>query len=178
MIRASSHAYFCLQWVCGAAFLMLLCVSAGQRVHAAEQLVSFDTPEQEALYKSLLVEYRCLKCQNQNLAGSNADLAADLKREIHLQVLDGKTKPDIDEYLVSRYGEFVLYRPRFNTVTALLWIGPFLLLAGGIVGIVVMARRNARRRAAEESQGGVAAGALHDGSISSAELERAKKLLE
>jgi len=123
------------------------------------------------------VQYRCLKCQNQHLAGSNADLAADLKREIRLQVLDNKSKAEIDDYLVKRYGEFVLYRPRFTAVTALLWIGPFVLLATGIAGIVMMARRNARREAGlTAKQANLAA--TGGNSIDSAHLEQAKKLLQ
>ncbi|MEE9318877.1 MAG: cytochrome c-type biogenesis protein [Granulosicoccus sp.] len=111
--------------------------------HAAEVVLKFDTPAREALYRELLTEYRCLKCQNQNLASSNAGLADDLRQEIYIKVQAGDLQPAIDEYLVSRYGEFVLYRPRFNAVTALLWIGPFLLLALAIAAAVMYSRRNA-----------------------------------
>jgi len=105
--------------------LSLLAVEAGL---AATKLVSFDSVEQEQLYKELLEEYRCLKCQNQNLADSNADLAGDLRNEIREQVVAGNSRAEIDDYLVSRYGDFVLYKPRLKASTAILWFGPFVLL--------------------------------------------------
>lgn len=109
-------------------------------VHAADEVVNFDNPEHKQMYQSLLKEYRCLKCQNQNLWDSNASLAGDLRREIREQILAGNSKPDIDNYLVSRYGEFVLYRPRFNAKTAVLWIGPFVLLFIGLGSVLYMGR--------------------------------------
>jgi len=138
--------------------LLTSCLFFLQNLHSAEKLLS-------------------LKCQNQHLAGSNADLAADLKREIRLQVLDNKSKAEIDDYLVTRYGEFVLYRPRFTAVTALLWIGPFVLLAGGIAGIVMMARRNARREANPDVKHANLE-VSEQSSVNSAHLEQAKKLLQ
>ena len=110
--------------------LLLLAVSVQSNAFAqtAEKLVSFETVEQERLYEALLLEYRCLKCQNQNLAGSNADLAGDLRDEIRDQVRAGKNRSEIDDYLVSRYGDFVLYRPKLKPSTLVLWFGPFLLL--------------------------------------------------
>jgi len=110
--------------------------------HAAEAVLKFDTPAQATLYRELLTEYRCLKCQNQNLADSNAALADDLRQEIYLKIQAGDLKPAIDEYLVSRYGDFVLYRPRFNSLTALLWVGPFLLLALAIGAAAIYSHRN------------------------------------
>lgn len=112
---------------------------------AAETMVSFDTPEQASLYQILLREYRCLKCQNQNLADSNASLAADLRREIRTQVMAGKSQAQIDEYLVSRYGEFVLYRPRFSGKTLVLWILPFTLFFAAMTGLFVSSRRRQAR---------------------------------
>lgn len=114
-----------------------------QKVRAADLVTSFEDPEQAELYHHLLEEYRCLKCQNQNLADSNASLAGDLRREIREQILAGKTQNDIDEYLVARYGEFVLYRPRFSAKTATLWIGPFILLVVALIAVITMVRRRA-----------------------------------
>jgi len=105
---------------------LTICVVTG---FAATKLVSFDTPEQEEFYEELLHEYRCLKCQNQSLAGSRADLAIDLRNEIRSQVIEGKNRSEIDEYLVARYGDFVLYKPAFKLSTLVLWLGPFVLLA-------------------------------------------------
>ena len=116
---------------------------------AAEQIVSFETGEQRARYDRMLEEYRCLKCQNQNLAGSNADLAGDLRREIREQILGGADDKAIDHYLVSRYGDFVRYKPRFGGANLVLWLGPFVLLAVGALVGVRMARRSGESVAAE-----------------------------
>jgi len=120
--------------------LFLLCTPV-LPLQAAESLLEFDTPEQADYYTELLGEYRCLKCQNQSLSDSQASLAIDLRREIHERVLAGEPKAAIDDYLVARYGEFVLYRPRFTSATLLLWVGPFVLLAIAIVFAVRLARR-------------------------------------
>lgn len=108
------------------AVALTICVATG---FAATKLVAFDTLAQEELYKELLHEYRCLKCQNQSLAGSRADLAADLRNEIRDQIIEGKNRSEINDYLVARYGDFVLYKPAFKASTLVLWLGPFVLLA-------------------------------------------------
>jgi len=110
-------------------------------IQAAESLLEFDTPEQAEYYTELLGEYRCLKCQNQSLSDSQASLAIDLRREIHERVVAGEPKAAIDDYLVARYGDFVLYRPRFTSATLLLWVGPFVLLAIALAFAVRLARR-------------------------------------
>ncbi len=103
-------------------------------VHAAETVLKFDNDEQAALYLRLTQEFRCLKCQNQNLADSNADLAQDLRNEIYQAVVQGQGQQQISDYLVARYGDFVLYRPPVKKVTYLLWFGPFLLLLCAFIG--------------------------------------------
>jgi cytochrome c-type biogenesis protein CcmH len=142
---------------------------------AAESLVTFDDPAQAAMYESMLSEYRCLKCQNQNLADSHADLASDLRLQIQNQIIAGSTKAEIDEYLVARYGEFVLYRPRFNSRTAILWIGPFVLLLIGLGSVYLMARRRStvRRTMGLGSMGGEVAGTDEE-----ARLDKARRLLQ
>lgn len=95
---------------------------------AAETLLEFENDHQAATYLQLTKDHRCLKCQNQNLADSNAGIAQDLKREIYDRVLLGESESDISAYLVERYGDFVLYRPPFKASTYALWIGPFILL--------------------------------------------------
>jgi cytochrome c-type biogenesis protein CcmH len=91
------------------------------------------TPEYQARLRSLSEELRCLVCQNQSLADSNADLALDLKREVERLMTEGKTDVEIKAFLVQRYGDFVLYKPPVQSNTLLLWGGPFaLLLVGGI----------------------------------------------
>lgn len=99
---------------------------------AAEAVPMADEPAVEARLQALSQELRCLVCQNETLAASRADLAEDLRREIRDMIRQGKTDPQIVEFLVARYGDFVRYRPPFKASTWLLWAGPFLmLLAGG-----------------------------------------------
>jgi cytochrome c-type biogenesis protein CcmH len=95
------------------------------------------------LFKQLAEELRCPKCQNQNLSDSNAMIAGDLRRELYSQVQDGKNSEEIVDFMVNRYGEFVLYRPALNNKTLALWYGPFVLLALAILIFVsvVLARK-------------------------------------
>jgi len=95
----------------------------------------------EVQVQRLSEELRCLVCQNQTLADSHAELAQDLKQEIREMATKGMTDQAIIDYLVARYGDFVRYRPPLNTVTAMLWLGPFTLLLAGGVGLFVMLRR-------------------------------------
>ena len=101
-------------------------------------------PALDARLKALESELRCLVCQNQTLAESNAPLAEDLRKEVREQALAGKSDDEIRAYLVARYGDFVLYKPPFEPVTYLLWLGPFLLLAGGAAIWIALLRRRAR----------------------------------
>ena len=84
---------------------------------------------------------RCLVCQNQSLADSNAELAGDLRKQVRDQVAAGRSDDEIIEFLVQRYGDFVLYEPPFKKTTLLLWLGPFVLLAGAGAGLVLVLRR-------------------------------------
>jgi len=97
--------------------------------------VVFETPEQQQRFQSLLEEIRCLVCQNQSLSDSNADLARDLRNEVYRMVSEGQSDQQIIDFLVARYGDFVLYRPPLKTTTLLLWFGPFILLLIALVGI-------------------------------------------
>ena len=89
-------------------------------------------------------ELRCLVCQNESLAGSRADLALDLRRELRTLIKANKSDAEIMEYMVSRYGDFVRYRPPVNRVTWMMWFGPFLLLIGAVLLLVRLVRRNQR----------------------------------
>jgi cytochrome c-type biogenesis protein CcmH len=112
--------------------------------------------------KRLETELRCLVCQNQTLADSNADLADDLRHEVRALALAGKSDDDIKSYLVARYGDFVLYKPPVKPITWMLWFGPFALLAGGgAIGWVVL-RRRARAATAGDAAGEARARALLD----------------
>lgn len=86
-------------------------------------------------------EMRCLVCQNESLAGSRSDLANDLRREIRTLIQEGKSDDQIRNFMVERYGDFVLYRPPMKSITWLLWIGPFIILAFGIMGLLIYLRR-------------------------------------
>ena len=105
---------------------------------------AFDDPELQARYEHIIEEVRCLKCQNQSIKDSNAFLAGDLRREIRRMLNEGKTDEEIYDFLVTRYGEFALYRPRMSGKTLVLWIAPILLLlAGGFVLVNILRRRMA-----------------------------------
>ena len=106
----------------------------------------FSSPMHEQRYHTLIDELRCLVCQNQTIAESNADLASDLRREVYRMVEDGQSAEEIAGFMVARYGDFVLYRPPLRDRTMLLWAGPFLLAAIGLATLGVHLRR--RRRAA------------------------------
>jgi cytochrome c-type biogenesis protein CcmH len=125
-------------------------------------LVLAQNPETEKRVAALANELRCLVCQNQTLADSNAPLAVDLRNQIREQIVAGKSEQDVVDFMVARYGDFVLYRPPLKASTLALWIGPFVFLAAGAW---MLARRLARRRPAEPE-------------LSDAERARAAKLLE
>ena len=93
----------------------------------------FPTAAQQQQFQSLITQLRCLVCQNQDLADSNADLAKDLRRQVYEMVLANKTDAEIKQYLTARYGDFVLFKPPFNPQTMVLWLLPFILLAGGFL---------------------------------------------
>lgn len=95
-------------------------------------------------------ELRCLVCQNESLAGSHAELAQDLRREIRTLIGQGKTDKEILDFMVARYGDFVRYRPPVKPTTWLLWGGPFLLLGGGVAALIVFLRRRAKENAAPQ----------------------------
>lgn len=103
-----------------------------------------DDPQAEARLKHLATELRCLVCQNQTLADSNAPLAEDLRREVREMIGKNMTDQEIIDFLVARYGDFVRYRPPMKATTMLLWVGPFLLLVVGTTVLVMALRRRAR----------------------------------
>ena len=123
-------------------FLFLLVAGPAE---ADIEIHRFDDPQQEATYKQLIYELRCLVCQNQNLADSHADLAKDLREEIYEMVRAGKSRQEIIEFMVQRYGDFVLYRPPVKTETLPLWAGPFVLLLIALVVFVIIVRRRSSR---------------------------------
>ena len=116
-------------------FGLMLNSYAGVEVH------EFDNPEHEKIFNRLINELRCLVCQNQNLADSNAELAQDLRKEVFQMIKKGQTSDEIVEFMVARYGDFVLYRPPFKPETLVLWIGPFAILLSAVVFVVIFIRK-------------------------------------
>tara|TARA_R110001599_G_scaffold88069_3_gene234174 strand:- start:42 stop:452 length:411 start_codon:yes stop_codon:yes gene_type:complete len=112
----------------------------------AEELMSFSSSLNQTRYQSLVEELRCPKCQNQNLADSGSGIAVDLREQVHQMIEQGKTDQEIVDYMVARYGAFVLYRPPHSSATFLLWYGPFIFLSLGLLvfAFVVMANRKRR----------------------------------
>ncbi len=119
--------------------LVTLCVP----VVAAIDVYEFDNDADQARFRDLAEELRCPKCLNTNLAGSDAPIAADLRREIHRMIREGRSDVEIRDFLVVRYGDFILYRPPFRWDTALLWVAPTALLCVGafVVLLIVWRRR-------------------------------------
>ncbi|TMH14809.1 MAG: cytochrome c-type biogenesis protein CcmH [Betaproteobacteria bacterium] len=131
-------------------------------VYAKEAAPAAADPALEQRVMTLASELRCLVCQNQTIADSNAPLAEDLRNQVREKMRQGSSDSEILAYMVARYGDFVLYRPPFKLTTALLWFGPLLLLAGGFL---VLVRRILRRRPAKDFE------------ITASERKRAAELL-
>ncbi len=120
-------------WLLGLMFVIVATIASAQVVTDPAPL-RFNSAGEEQRFLHVVTELRCVMCQNQTLADSNAQIARDLRREVLVLMRQGKTDGEIRDYLVARYGEFVLYKPRVEARTWLLWFGPaLLLLAGGFV---------------------------------------------
>lgn len=131
-------------------------------VAAPIETFKFDSEETEKVFHKLSEELRCLVCQNQNIAESNADLAKDLRLEIYTMLSDGKTEDEIVDFMVQRYGDYVLYRPPFKPMTWLLWFAPVIIFIFGLIYVV----RLMKSQAATEQPS----------SLSAEEIERIKNL--
>lgn len=141
--------------------LLLLLVSLW--AHAGVDPYTFENKEYEVTYREVIDKLRCLVCQNQTIAGSNAKLALDLRQQVYEMVLTGSSKEEIYTFMVDRYGDFVLYEPRIKKSTLVLWIGPFVLLLLG-VGTMMLVIRSRNRQNKEN--------------LSEVDLERVAKMLE
>ena len=120
------------------AFLILIyCLNSWAKV----EVLQFENVEQEQRYQLLIKELRCLVCQNQNLADSNADLAKDLREKTYQMIITGSSNEEIITYMVDRYGDFVLYRPPVKSGTLLLWAGPFILLLAVLLVVVLKVKK-------------------------------------
>ncbi len=136
----------------GAVFLALMAsavhdTAVAQNTPAAvrEAAPLAENPEVERRLQAISEELRCLVCQNESIAGSRAELANDLRREIRAMINQGKTDQEILDFMVSRYGDFVLYRPPVKSTTWLLWAGPFVFLVGGFVAMLMVLRRRKKQ---------------------------------
>ncbi len=154
------------------AILIRLCTCIGLLVISISSLAAievheFDNDVDRKRYQTFIDEMRCPKCTNQNLAGTNSPIAEDLRRELVFMIKDGRSDKEIVDFMVERYGEFILYRPRLSPATILLWAAPFILLISGVVLLLLIVRK--RRRIEVETQA--------DTGLSSAERERLANLL-
>ena len=111
---------------------------------AAEALPASDNPELEARVMKISNELRCLVCQNETIAASHAELAVDLRRQVREMLQTGQNEQQVVDYMTARYGDFVLYRPPFKALTALLWIGPAAMVVLGLGALFVVLRRRSR----------------------------------
>ncbi|MBI2313884.1 MAG: cytochrome c-type biogenesis protein CcmH [Betaproteobacteria bacterium] len=130
--------------------LALMFVLAAGVAFGKEAVPTAEDPVLEARVQRLSEELRCLVCQNESLAGSRAELANDLRREIRDMMRAGRSDKEIVDFLVQRYGDFVLYRPPVKSTTYLLWFGPFLLLGGGIAVLLYYLKRRRKERVVED----------------------------
>ena len=125
-------------------WLALIVVLVAGSAYAIDAGNAFDDPQMQTRYEKITSEVRCLVCQNQTIKDSNAFLADDLRREIRRMLTEGKIDAEIYDFLVVRYGDFVLYRPRMSGKTLVLWIAPFLLIVvGGLIAFNVVRGRMA-----------------------------------
>ncbi len=129
--------------------LGILALSVPQ-AYAVIETYEFDSELEAERYHQFIEELRCPKCQNQNLSGSNSPIAEDLRRELYRMLQDGKSDQQIVDFMVERYGDFILYRPRFNPETALLWLSPIIFLLLGLFVMFSVYRRQRSTAAVDQ----------------------------
>ncbi len=135
---------------------ILVFLSAHQVVLASIDAKEFSSEENRAVYLDLTRELRCPKCQNQDIADSNAPIAQDMRAQVHILVEEGKTHEQVVDYMIERFGEFVSYRPRVTTETYLLWYGPWVLIGlGALVVFLLSQRTRTAAPSAEEVSAGL-----------------------
>lgn len=121
--------------------LLLVCFFVVSSAWAIDPSDKLDDPQQQAMYKRITKEVRCLVCQNQTIADSTAPLAIDLRREIKRMIVAGQSEGEIKDFLVERYGDFVLYKPRFRSWNLVLWFMPAIFLVIGAIALMQIVRR-------------------------------------
>jgi len=145
-------------------FSVIIFFAARSAIIAAAPIETFqfDSAEKEKVFHKLSEELRCLVCQNQNIAESNAGLAKDLRLELYTMISEGKSEDEIIDFMVERYGDYVLYRPPFKPMTWLLWFGPIMVFVFGVIFVVRFVKSQASIKAEE--------------SLSEEDIERIKNL--
>ena len=131
--------------------LLFLCGLLSLPLLASIDVYEFDSDQKRADFVSLTKELRCPKCQNQDIADSNAPIAADMRKEVHRLLGEGKDKETIVSYMIDRFGEFVTYKPKKTTETFMLWYGPWILILIGIGVIFSIIRINKKNKQEEKS---------------------------
>jgi cytochrome c-type biogenesis protein CcmH len=132
--------------------LLVALAGAACLAAASDPAERLPDPAQEARARDIFKDVRCLVCQNESIDDSDADLAADLRRIVREQVKAGKSETEIKAFLTDRYGEFVLLRPSFSAGNVALWLGPFVVLAGGLVLLFVRLRNRAPEAELDEME--------------------------
>ncbi|MGR1198415.1 cytochrome c-type biogenesis protein [Aeromonas hydrophila] len=134
-----------------ASLLLLAGLGGAGQALAAIDVYTFDSDAQEQTFRELTKELRCPKCQNQDIADSNAGLAKDLRDKTYQMVREGKDKQEVVDYMVARYGNFILYNPPLMASTLILWLGPLLVIVIGVVMVVRSRRRPAAATPADSA---------------------------
>lgn len=127
-------------------WLIALAMLFSFTAYAVIEVHEFDSPEQERQFHELNQTLRCPKCQNNTIGDSNAELALDLRQKVYEMTKEGKSKQEIVDYMVARYGNFVTYKPPFTAATAILWFGPLLVVLGGFAIMITRTTRNQTKR--------------------------------
>lgn len=153
------HLKNIIQLLMGLALLTLTLTSI-----AGVEYRKFTNPQQEQTYQTLIYELRCLVCQNQTIADSNADLAKDLRRQVYEMLEQGKSRDEIATFMVARYGDFVMYNPLFKAKTSVLWLAPVIFLLFGMLIVWMLVRHNKPKtaQACEQTKAYAKAKALLD----------------
>jgi len=129
---------------------MLLCLPL--LAHAAIAVYEFETPEQEQRFRNLIEELRCPKCQNQSISDSDADIAQDMREQVAEMLREGRSDEEIVQFFVTRYGDFVTYKPPVNAETMILWAGPGVVFVIGLMLVLLQIRRARVRAQAIEQE--------------------------
>lgn len=131
-------------------FSLLFIFASSVAISAPVEINQFDTPQQEADYRALIQELRCPQCQNNNIADSNATISTDMRAKTLELLKEGKSKTEVVDYMIERYGNFVTYNPPMTPATIVLWILPLLLIGLGLT--IVLRRKKAKRQAVDSSR--------------------------